>query len=166
MNLSNGDAVCFKQGSKSKHTPCLSIISIFSLISRKKLKKSCLFLKIKLKGKKKKPQPTSHPKKPQKTKKQEKPNKNAKWNKTKKELCTKLSIINRKPKTKQHSQNTYLYGIEPFIWLSWNLRRNANPFGFNMSFWVFSFFPTAPAKKFYRRVLENTLEDASFFPMR
>lgn len=53
MNLSNGDAVCFKQGSKSKHTPRLSIISIFSLISRKKLKKSYLFLKIKLKGKKK-----------------------------------------------------------------------------------------------------------------
>lgn len=57
MNLSNGDAVCFKQGSKSKHTPRLSIISIFSLISRKKLKKSYLFLKIKLKGKKKKTQP-------------------------------------------------------------------------------------------------------------
>lgn len=167
MNLSNGDAVCFKQGSKSKHTPRLSIISIFSLISRKKLKKSCLFLKIKLKGKKIKNhnQPAIQ-KKPQKTKNRKNQTKMQNETKQKQALCTKLSIINRKPKTKQHSQNTYLYGIEPFIWHSWNLRRNVNPFGFNMSLWVFSFFPTASAKKFYRRVLEKTLEDASSFPMR
>lgn len=69
MNLSNGDAVCFKQGSKRKHIPCLSNISIFSLVSRMKLKKYGIFLKIKLN---KNTQPTSHPKKIKKQKTQTK----------------------------------------------------------------------------------------------
>lgn len=91
MNLSNGDAVHFKQGSKSKHTPRPSIISIVSLISRKKLKISCIFLKNKLN---KKPQLTSHPKKIKNQK-----------TKTKVQNETKAKQKRTPHKTKPHQKN-------------------------------------------------------------